>query len=345
MAKAIGVESKAAIKKASDWGVAVACGANDGILILPPGIKRDRDNHPDNSLGLYFAKSADLGAIKCEGDLPMYMRYDGLDLLMALLMGSTGGAPEQQGETSAYLQSLILADNNDGLFATLAINKNVNIDEFPGLKIAGFTFKGETGKPCELVLHALADDKVVDSSVNTSGTFASVTFFETANRVLFSQLVARMNAQAGDALGSGDVVAPNSFELVCKRNMEGVHAAGQADKIDEPTNAGPPEVTLKLAFPRFTATTYITELDAKNHKKMDLVFTGTEIATPYNRKLTVSFPNLMLTNAEDALEEGIVKHPLEFVCLAVDSAPTGMSGITKPFQVEIINRQTADVLA
>lgn len=129
MAKAIGVEIKAAFKKASVWGEAVACGANDGILILPPSLKKDRPSQVDDSLGLYFSKDSDPGEIKVEGDIPAYLRYDSLDLLIALAMGATGGAPVQQGLTSAYKQTFTLSDNLDGLFGTFALNNNVNIDD------------------------------------------------------------------------------------------------------------------------------------------------------------------------------------------------------------------------
>jgi hypothetical protein len=345
MAKATGVEIKAAVRKASAWGTAAACGAGDGILILPHSIKKERPNSVDDSLGLYFPNDSDPGEIKVGGDLPMYLRYDSPDLLLALAMGATGGAPAQQGTTSAYSQTFRLAGDNDGLFATFSLNNHVNIDEYTSLKVSGFTLKGEVGKPLEAAFHCIADDNETSSAVNTSATFANVTFFETANRVLMSQGVLRMNDQSGAALGPGDEIYPASFELAFKRSMSGVYGVSSGfDRIDEPTNDGMPEVRLKLRFPRYASPSHFTGWDANTARKLDIVFTGALIEDTYYRTFKLSFPNLKYSSVELPMEQGILKHPVEFNCLGCDLAPPGMAGITEPFRIDVINRQSADVL-
>lgn len=82
MTKATGTEIKAAARKASLWGTAAPCGAGDGILILPPSINKKRPGIVDDSLGLYFPIDSERGAVSAEGDIPAYLRYDGLDLLL-----------------------------------------------------------------------------------------------------------------------------------------------------------------------------------------------------------------------------------------------------------------------
>jgi hypothetical protein len=342
------MELKAAVKKAATWGTALACGANNGVLILPFGLKKTRGALVDDSLGNYFAKEQSLGETKVEGTLPMYLRYDGIDLLIALAMGATGGAPVQQGATSAYAQKFTLANSPDGLFATLAVHNGVNIDEYTSVKATGFALKGEVGKPLQITFDLAAIDRITNSPVNTTATFAGVTHFETANRVLMSQGVFRMNAQGGAALADGDKIYPGSFELTFKRKMRGVYGAGSSsDRIDEPTNDGEPEVKLKLEFPRYTSTQkgWFEDWDAGSNKKMDIVFTGAQIQSPYNRSFKLSFPNLAIAGAELPIEKGILKAPLEFNCLACDSAPSGMTGVTLPFQADVVNRQSANVLA
>jgi hypothetical protein len=341
---ATGTEIRAALKKAQAWGVAAACGANDGVLIMPHTLKKERAKVEDESLGVYFPKELAQVDIKVEGTVPAYLRYDGLDLLLALVMGETAGAPVQQDGTQAYAQSFKLKETIDGLFSTFAVNNGINIDEYTSLKLTGFTLKGEVGKPVQAVFQAIADDRVTDSAVNTPESFAAVTYFEEKSRVLFSQAVFRMNAQAGAALGDGDKIYPSSFELSFKRKMKGIYAAGGADKIDEPTNEGAPEVRLKLDFPRYTAKTYFEDWDRGAAKKLDITFTGALIEGAYYRSFKIQFPNLSLASVDLPIEKGILKHPLEFECLASDAAPLGMTGITKPFQIDVINRQNADVL-
>ena len=98
---ASGTELRAAIKRASIWGTAVECGAGSGVLVLPSDIKKTRESLIEDSLGTYFPNSSDPGPIKVEGELKAYLRYDGLDLLIALAMGATGGAPVRQGASAA----------------------------------------------------------------------------------------------------------------------------------------------------------------------------------------------------------------------------------------------------
>lgn len=344
MSSVSGREVKVALKKAAAWGTAVACGAGDGILCLADSLSKKIANEVDNSLGLPYAEERDLGNITVEGGLPAYLRYDSHDRPIALAMGSTQ-APTQQGVTAAYANSILLADNIDGLFASLAINKIINVDEFPGAKIVGFTIKGKTGTPVEIEYTLQCDDKVVASAVNTLVSFANVTYVEKANRVLFSQGVFRINAQAGIALADGDKVYPSEFEFTFKRNLKGEYVAGSANKIDESTNEGLPEIKLKLTFPRYTATTYIADLYADAKKKMDITFTGALIEGAYYRQFKLQFPNLAPTEADAPTKEAKLDNVVEFDCLATTVAPTGMAGILKPFQVDVINKRTTSPLA
>ena len=98
MASASGQQTKLGIKKATLWGTAVACGAGNGVEILPSGIKRTAETLRNDSLGgKSFTSGLDMGAIKAEGGYKAYLRYVGHDLPLALVFGATGGTPTQQG--------------------------------------------------------------------------------------------------------------------------------------------------------------------------------------------------------------------------------------------------------
>lgn len=339
-----GLEIKAALKRATTWGTAVAVGANDGVLLKGDSLKKAIESELDNSLGIPYAEQRDLGQIKAEGGLSAFLRYDSLDVLIALVMGDTQ-APTQQGATIAYANTIKLKDSLDALFGTLAINKKVNIFEYSTGKVTGFMLKGEMGKPVEIDFDVIGDDEKIDSTTNTLTTFGNVTYSEKENRVLMSQGVMRLNDKSGAALADGDKIYPASFELSFKRKLKGNYIVGQANKIDEPTNDGMPECTLKLTFPRYAATTYLSALGSDTRKKMDIVFTGALIADTYYRTFKLQFPHLALLNAEAATAEGQVVHPLEFACLATPTAPSGMTGILKPFQVDVINKRSTNPLA
>ncbi len=345
MPYATGTETRAALVKGATWDIAAACGAGDGLLVLPPTFKKERPLNEDDSLGTYFPHDAAPGGIKVEGDLPCYLRYDGMDLLLALAMGGTSGAPVQQGSTSAYAQSFTLAGLMDGLFATLALHNGVNIDEYPSMKFAGMKLRGRVGEPVEIVFKGIASDRITDSSTNTPASFASVTIAEQANRVLMSHALIRMGDSSGAALDSGDEIYPSSFELDLTRPMAGAHVAGAGhDRVDEPVAEAPTEIRLKLEFPRYSSSEHFEDWAGSVAKKMEMVFTGALIGDTHYRQLKVSLPNLIYKDVELPMERGALRHTLEFIALATDAAPAGMSGILDPFQVDVVNTRSTDVL-
>lgn len=345
-----GRDLKLALKKATAWNTAVACGVGSGMLFLPSSFKRDADIDVDDSLGTFFSQGGTPGAIKMEGDLPAYLRYDGMDVLLAMFMG-IAGAPTQQAATTAYKNVYKFKTDLDGLFVTIAKMMKNYVQEVPTAKIVGLTIKGERGKALQVVAKVIGTNVVTDSTTNTVATYASVTIGEVQNRVNFAQGVFRMNNQSGAALGVGDKIYPTSFELSAQRKASGAYTgqyvtsgANPQDLIDEPVNDGPPEVTLKLTFARHTAPTYMQDLAADVRKKMDIVFTGGLIASTYYRTFQLEFPHLQLKNVDPVDEQGQIKEPLEFVVHAASAAPTGMT-LTDPFWITVINQRATDPLA
>lgn len=240
-----------------------------------------------------------------------------------------------------------LADNLDGHFLTMAINEKIGIKEAPSIKLSEMIIKGSVGNnPLEITFKGPAYTIVWNSAVNTLTTFANVTYREQANRVLYTQGVMRMNAQGGGALGGGDTIYPNEFTLTATRIMSGVYGAGGSfDNIDEPTNDGTPEVKLQLQFPRYTSAAAFNDwADSSVRKKLDMTFTGALIGGSSYRKMVISFPNLKYASVDAPEERGIIKNPVEFNCLSASSAPTGMTGITKPFRISFTNTFGGDPL-
>lgn len=352
MSGVAGVEVKAAVKKASTWNTAVVCGANDGLLILPSGIKKDAPVDVDDSLGTYYSKDGLLGPIKVEGDLPLYLRYDGLDVLIAMFMG-IAGAPAQQAATTAYAYTYKWKNDIDGYFVSFVKNMKNYIEEHSSMKVAGITLKGEVGKALQVIFKTIGSNKIYDSAINTLTTFNNVTYFEQQNRVKMSEGIFRLNDQSGAALGDSNKIYPSSFELSAMRKLKGEYdgqykftsGSNVQDLIDEPANDGQPEIKLKLNFPRHTGTTYLSALGADTRKKIDMVFTGGLIEATYYRQFKLQFPHLQLVNDDPADEQGIIKEPLEFVVHGAVAAPTGMTGLTDPFWISGINKRTTDPLA
>jgi len=345
MAAATGSEVLAAYKRGSVWGTAVACGANNAVLIKSERIAKRVPPMVDPSAGFAFERVADQGAVSVTGTLEAELRYDGWWDLLALWFG-TAGAPAQQGGTAAYSGTLQLARNTDGKFCTLAFDKVTQIHEIPSGKIVGVTLSGRAGEAVTLSVETICRDRVAPAVVNSST--ASWTFRERENRVLFSQGVFRCNAQSGAALASpADVIKPSGFTLAMRRNLEGDYLAEGTGKtlISEPVNNGLPEILLSLEFPQFASTTWVAALEADTRLKADITFTGKTIAGAYKRTLTLTFPHLMVEE-EDAPIEGASKipNPVRLRALEASAAPAGMS-VTLPVTLGYTATQTTDPLA
>jgi hypothetical protein len=484
-AKANQTEIKTAVKKAATFGTAVACGALDGLMVLEPGIKRTQAFHRDDSRGAVHSLLTDLGTIEAGGDLPMYLRYDSIDLLLAACMGtsgnptyvaaaetgtaSAGGAttltdageawvvnaytgyycsitagtgvgqsrliasntaeeltvaawgvtPDNTSEyvirkviqgtataggattlddtdqawtvdglidryiiitggtgsgqsrkitdntatqvtveawtvqpdatstyeisdtTAVHTHTYSLADDIDGLFLTLAVNNGMTVQEAAGMKVMGFTLTAADNQPAEVSFEVMCDDYVQSgtpaTTTNTLATFANVTFREEENRALFSQLVVRLNAQAGSALSGGDAIAVNNIELVYKRPMEPIYATGQSNKTSEPGPPEQPEVTLALVFPKYVDNTYFVGHRAGTAYKADLVFTGLS-----SRSISIELPNIQIIES-DLTTSGIFTEPLKFNLHRALVAPSGMTA-TGPVQITIVNTFGGDPL-
>ncbi|GJQ44861.1 MAG: hypothetical protein JETCAE04_06150 [Candidatus Jettenia caeni] len=239
----------------------------------------------------------------------------------------------------------------DGLFCTFCLNMKDYIEEAVSVKVVGFTLKGDVGNPLQIIFHVIANNKEYASIVNTTTTFNNVTYVEKSNRVRFSEGVFRINDKSGAGLAAGDKVYPSAFELKVMRKLEGVYTGQYLDQtgtakqelIDEPQNAGMPEVSLTLTFPRHTSTTYLTTLINDTRKKMDITFTGALIEGASYRSFKLQFPHLQLKNDNITEEPGIIKEPLEFLVQATSDTPLGM-GITDPFWISGTNRRNTDPL-
>lgn len=341
-----GREITAAFKKAATWGTAVACGAGDGLLINRESIRRRVDHLPDDSAGIDFVHTADTGAVSVEGSLDAYLRYDGLDVMLALCLGQAGTPANPS--TGVYTNSYLPTADVEGKFGALALHKGQSVHETPSAKVAGFTISGEAGRPVSVSFDLIGDRLNVNTTTgtNTNTTIQSVTITETRNRVLFRQAAFWLNDQDGDALSSNDAVYPSSFSLSFKRSLSGQYTADGDDYIDDPTEDGFAEISLSLEFPEYTSDTFLTDLGADTHKKMKLAFAGATIADTYARQFDVLFPHLKITNAEAAVSgPGKIAHPVEFAVLAATSAPTGMTGLTAPFRIDVQNTRATDPLA
>jgi len=335
------------LKKAATWGTAVVCGANDGILITSESLSQKIEELLDDSVGLAFIQRTDQGKIDVAGNIEAYLRYEGLDVALALIMG-TAGTPSQQGESDAYTNSYVIADAMTGLFATVAIKKKSDKAwEFTSVKLHGFTLAAEMNLPAKLTLNAIADQLTLASEANTTTTLADLTYPDKGNRIIMNaDTTVEINDESGDAVDADDKVYPNSIELAFNRPAEGDHLPG-SNYINEPADNDFPEPILTLNFPRYNDANhgFFEDWIADTRKKGEIYFKGAQIESTYYYEMKITMPNMKLIDPEAAIAgAGKIPSTLKFRLLGTDTAPTGMTGITKPFQIDIQNKRTTDPL-
>ena len=349
-----GIQQLLAIKKASAWGTALACGATDGMLFLSGQAKRNADVQIDQSRGKAFSLDGTAGPITSETSYTFNLRYAGAELIAAMLMG-TAGVPAQQAATTAYLHTLKWNTDPYGLMICLAKNMVAYIEEVASAKVSGLTISGEVGAtPLQVTLDVIGINREVASAINTLATFANVTLptDANANPVMFSHLVFRMNDVSAIALAAGDRIYPSKFTLSLKRKLKGEHTgayrttgANPQDLIDEPANDDFPELGLTLEFATHSATTYMAALGTDTRKKMDITATGALIASTYYYGHLWQFPHLQLKNVNPTDSKGRIQEPLEFIIHGSAAAAAGMAGITDPLWWSITSKRSTNPLA
>ena len=343
-----GREIAAAFKHASTWGEPVVCGATDGVKILNARLNKIKEMIADDSANSAYDVEADDGAITVEGTVDAHLRYDGHDVIIAHCMG-TSASPASAGD-GAYTNKHQLADDIDGKFLTGVFDKKHGVEEFKSLKVNGFSISARAGAATDITYTLTGDGRNINtaSGSNTNTAIANVTYPEIQNRLLYRQLAVWINDADGDALDSGDAIYPTEVNFNFDRSVRGEQTADGDDEIDEPTGGAKPECRVSLTFAEHNAATaaLLTDFDNDTAKKMSLKWTGALIGGAKYREFEIPLPNLKPAST-DAPIEGPDKIPftVEFVGYACTAAPTGMSGLTNPFEINVQNTRSTDPLA
>jgi hypothetical protein len=337
--------NKSAIIKGAAWGTAAQCGAsgcgitplNHGAFKLAmPAIEIDEINNA-NETDIQFAN---VSAI--DFNLDFNYQWDGLEnRLLAGLMG-TAGAPVQQGATTAYLHTLVMNDSASGIYWTYACDKNDKVHVVPSAKVTKGAFSFNNGLIKSTF--GLRGNNVTDADAVVTA-LTSVTYPAIHNRAKASQAVFRLNAQGGSDFAGGDVIYPKNFSIEIERSFDSEHAAGSA-YIIEPRENSKPKVKVVMEFPRMDTTNeaYFANWTAGTEKKADLTITGAVISGAYSYYIKFQFPRLIIEDVEFP-DAGLISAKATFRAVVADSAPTGMTGLTKPVTITLMNTRTADLLA
>jgi hypothetical protein len=339
----------------NSWGVAASVTKgvyfeSDGGLQYKPG------QVTDNAFGQNFLAGASPGLVEAPAlTFTGRSRYaDHTYIWDALAMGSPATvaiSTSVSGQTTSWLHVFDLADAIDGLGLTIAIDKNLYVDELTSAKVHGWEETQEDNGAMNISYKVLGSKPTPISSVNIAATVSGASYPALTNRIVQQQGVFRMNLQSGGALGASDAQRVESVKFSWERPQDAPHVYGQ-DYVDEPADNGFPTFQLEVTYPRMntvSANSLYNALIAGTAWKADWTFTsGTFINSTDAGQKKYQFPYIEL--AEDgfmAATEGAqqVKPVAKFNCRLASAAPTGMTGVTRPFRLTRIMQNSVNAFA
>lgn len=361
MARAKGFQGIVAVKKGTTWGTAVAGGAGDGVYVRSLDTPGNLAIEPIRGIsGSVTALSPVPGNKQVGVTLAADLRYEGLETLIALVLG-TAGAPTTV-DTSGKQHVLKINNQVDGIFASLAYEliKDTTVVEVSSVKFTGFTLRGRQGRPVEIEFRGIGDDyKYGTSAINTTTTIDNVTLSANLEWALFKHLVVNYNAQSGADFSGTDLLYCTGFEINVDRAMEGRVSTERGNLISEPIETDFMKVTGSLEFPDVATGTggssavaadqLLYAATAATAKKMKLKLTGTTLAGAATQYMShvLWLPFVVLGEGKPGIPgpEGQT-WSVPFESFGVAAAPTGFTaGYTGALTYEVFSKRSTDALA
>lgn len=362
MAQATGTTIKGGIMKESVWGTEISPTGGAGIEILPGSVRtvtKPPILSPSSDQPFPKASNVSSGQVTATGLLKQALRFDDIRLLAYLMgIGASYSAPvEQNSGEGDYLHELLPADEIEGLFFTHGQLKGTDVDTWQSNKAKSFNISGEATADLDIKLDLETVMRLGywSSGILSAGDFSALTYPATAgeNKVRFDQMRIRINDASGDTLDADDAVGVKQFNFGFKRVLaEDLTDSESPIHILEPLNDGQvlDITTMSLIFNYMTATNKAFQDDLFNGtvKKIDMVFTGAQIASGDNYSLTISIPAARIiddTNTGQYEGSGLLPGGTNFVCVEPGNASTSGMTFDEMFKLSVVNTITAKAVS
>lgn len=347
MAQGSGVSVIASLVQASTWWTATSANvANKGIHIesdsLPIG---SPELVPDTSLGSPWEKGNDLGNTLVDGAIAIKARYDSLNTLWGLTMGAAAAASSLG--NGAFSHVLTLTADLAGKFATYCVFDGVAVREATSAKFTGFELSGTGGQALDLSFPMMCDDRIVDSTVNT--TLAAVTYLPIDHRLMFDDCLFHIKAASDtSAFTDSDIFYFSDFTITLDRPHEAPFVTNRRSTRSEPIANGKPTIRIALTEDAYVDTSRIAALRARTQFIMQFeALSSVAIGTStYVYKALFEFPGVFHSAVRLPINgPSRIIPDLEFVCEQVASAPTQMSGLTLPMRLTVHNASASNAIS
>jgi len=317
----------AGFRNGAAWGTALETGALLGALLESDGgLTRSQPYLPAKEADTPFVLEGDLGPVDPVTFAPEFtMRYDpgSLGCAIAKFFG-TAGNPDSKG-SGIYRHAFQWASEIYGNYLCFAEEKLSKIWEVPSAKPVALDFSIADGF-LKGVLSFIGDRVIDDSIVNEDNEMSAITYADRGNRIKFSQAVVKMNNEAGTDVSGATPLIISDLAIHFERPHDSPHKAG-SNFIIEPAENGAPIITVDLTFPRMSSVNnvfFTTDFIAELEQKMEIIFTGGVLLSPWYRYLEFQFPRLRIIECDYTWDEIIPAH-IKLQAEEAASAPAGMS--------------------
>ena len=308
----------------------VLVAAGDGLEPVGESITQDAQLIDSEALtGSRMRGAGDRGNELHNGDMELEMKYEGLDVLLAMVLG-TAIAPVQQGADDAYLHEFRVQDTDlEGLFGTLVIDKQIEVWEYPSVKVNSLTISATSGALTTVTANMVASNlgRNTSGGTNNETTVLSITLPANRDFLLWEQLAVRINAQSAAGLAGADLVYPNEFTVTFNNNMVTDDVSTRFGReVEEPCPDNFLEVTGSINFARYNTENnkLVDALFSKTVQKLDAVWTGPLADGATNFSFKVLMPSLQIASGDVNIGgPGRVPANFEFTSSKADTAPTG----------------------
>ena len=301
MATAKGFAAKAAVGKETTWGTPVV--VSQLIPFVSEGLSKEFSRASDNILGSEAIQRAEITQENTSGSVELEAVYTGLDEILEAALGTKSGTGIS---TDPFIFSLT-EDINTSL--TIAIDKQVSVHEFVGVKINQLTIQGSAGDTIKVSLDTIAKSKNrAASALNLSTDIAAASPF--GGRMLFSDVSCSVG---------GSPIGIAGFNLQLNNNLTAVY-----ENSKEPVEIlrnGKREVSLSIDIARYINDTFndYFELDAE----IPIILSATDGTNNFE----INIPRAKVTKVGDPVGGAeIIKQTVEFILLK--------SGTSNEFEIK-----------
>lgn len=341
MSTGLGAKMDAGIVKGSAWATASTVGALDGVHLMNVSpLAPQYEVIQDETLGNDFIQEIDLGRQSVDVNLTGPSRYENSQWVA---VASFFGDDSQTGTSSPYTHIMDLQDETS-IYYTCAATIDDMIVEYPSVKTSQFTLNTDGNGFMDFSIVGIANTvKLGADATNASGDFTNLTYKTDTLKMRFDHCRVNINAQGGadfDSSGDGtDRVYPNEITLEFSRGIVRDYLANRTTsnsilgETSEPQRDTFPQVVVNMTFPELTALSDLEAFQDETLKKMEIYF-----YRDANYSAKFQFPNLQpVQPTSDVAGGGRIPYTVSYFAMSAAAAPTGMTGVTAPVRLTLIN--------